>query len=359
MLDLYLGNLSNRTGEDKGGFDQAMQRGLSNLSANAQAQRNAADAEANKMLANGVPQILVDAYIFKEYANAAAIEKVGRNLISSAKFVGDYFTDPTHVAGSVAVGGAQALDNMLLNDTSALEHMRRGGNAVVDIANADIRTQATAVGNVAGNAATAVVEATVGYGIGRAVGSVPANAPDVAPDQIVPPRSPLGNPDEILPNPNTRVLSGTEANALTTPNRGVIYVQESPVGSQAAQNFQAGCTGAFCDVASQKNAAPTLRYDNPNPNGNNYVRFDGIEKTTDGQGIILIDRKLKLADFNDGAKESTASTFRRVDEAVRQNPGYQVVYEFPNQAALDAANRFIANRPEFIGVVTTRIAGPR
>ena len=178
-----------------------------------------------------------------------------------------------------------------------------------------------------------------------------------------PPRSPLGNLDDILPNPNTRVLSGTEANALNTPNRGVIYVQENSSMSQAARDFQSGCTGAFCDPVSGRDAAPALRFDNNVTNGNNYIRFDGIERSADGQGIVLIDRKLKLADFNDGARRSTEQTFERVAAAVRQNPGYQVVYEFPNAATRRAADIFIARlvveKPELRGVVTTRVAGPR
>jgi filamentous hemagglutinin len=180
----------------------------------------------------------------------------------------------------------------------------------------------------------------------------------VVPEPIVPPRSPLGNLDEILPNPNTRVLTGTEANALNTPNRGVIYVQENSSMSQAARDFQSGCTGAFCDPVSGRDAAPALRFDNNVTNGNNFIRFDGIERSADGQGIVLIDRKLRLADFNRGAIASTETTFRRVAEAVRQNPGYQVVYEFPNQAALTAANNLIRDL-KLQGVVTTRIAGPR
>ena len=150
--------------------------------------------------------------------------------------------------------------------------------------------------------------------------------------------------DNILPNMNTRALTGTEANALTTPNRGVIYVQENASMSPAARDFQAGCTGALCDVASGRGTAPALRYDNTVTNGNNYIRFDGIERTADGQGIILIDRKLKLADFNRGAIASTERTFQRVAEAVRQNPGYQVVYEFPNAAVAQRARNFINDR---------------
>jgi filamentous hemagglutinin len=139
----------------------------------------------------------------------------------------------------------------------------------------------------------------------------------------------------------------------------VIYVQENASMSPAARDFQAGCTGAFCDAATGRSAAPALRYDNTVTNGRNYIRFDGIERSADGQGIVLIDRKLKLADFNQGAIRSTEQTFARVAAAVRQNPGYQVVYEFPNAATRRAADIFIAARPELAGVVTTRIAGPR
>jgi hypothetical protein len=182
------------------------------------------------------------------------------------------------------------------------------------------------------------------------------------PPPTTPVISPLGNLDDILPNLNTRVMSGTDARALTTPNRGVIYVQENASMSQVARDFQAGCAGAFCDIASRSDAAPSLRYDNTVTNGVNYIRFDGIERSANGQGIVLIDRKTYLVDFNPRA-DTTALTIRRVAEAVRQNLGYQVVYEFPNQAALRKADTFIAGLvardPRLAGAITTRVAGPR
>jgi hypothetical protein len=42
----------------------------------------------------------------------------------------------------------------------------------------------------------------------------------------------------------------------------------------------------------------------------------------------------------------------------KQNPGYQVVYEFPNATIKNAADRSIA-KLGLQGIVTTRVAGPR
>jgi hypothetical protein len=132
---------------------------------------NNADTVAEGMKARGVSQELINAYIFKEYANAAASEKFGKNLIGSAQFLGDYFTDPTRVGGNTVRGGVQAVGNMLMDDTAALEYLRRGRDGVVAFSNADIRSQATTVGNGAGNVATAAVEVAVGYGAGRLAGA--------------------------------------------------------------------------------------------------------------------------------------------------------------------------------------------
>ncbi|WLI06920.1 hypothetical protein PSH66_00910 [Pseudomonas sp. FP597] len=120
------------------------------------------------------------------------------------------------------------------------------------------------------------------------------------------------------------VLTIRDAWKLDGENRGLIFVQE-PQGDFAKPfvKFEAGTTGAFSDVLSQRKAVPAIRFDNPNPNGNNFVKFDGIE---DINGITLIDRKTALTTF-----DKQIQSVQRVSAALKQNPGVKAVFEFPNQ----------------------------
>lgn len=160
----------------------------------------------------------------------------------------------------------------------------------------------------------------------------------------------------VLPSLDTKVLTVGQARNLGGVNRGLIYVQETPTGGQAAQDFQAGTSGAFSDIASQKSAVPALRYDNPNTNGYNYVKFDGIEQGADGGQVLLIDAKTKLAIWSDSTRQSVSDTLSRVDAALKQNPGYKVVYEFPNQKVAQQAQQFI-ERSRYANTVTVRVRG--
>ncbi|MDY0745366.1 hemagglutinin repeat-containing protein [Paucibacter sp. R3-3] len=161
-----------------------------------------------------------------------------------------------------------------------------------------------------------------------------------------------------LPNVDTIVYTEAQARNLSGENRGLIYVTDPLRGSEVAQDFQAGTTGAFSDLATGKNAVPALRYDNSNLNGVNYVKFDGAEAGADGSTVLLIDAKTKMAIFNNGASRDTLVSLNRVKAAVEQNPGYTVMYEFPNQAAADAAATFIRDNG-FAKFVKTRVrTGP-
>ena len=84
----------------------------------------------------------------------------------------------------------------------------------------------------------------------------------------------------------------------------------------------------YIDVASKQRAVPALRFDHWNPRGNNFVKFDGVE----ADGITLIDRKTALT-----THVKQLQSLQRVSTALKQNSGYQVVYEFPSQKAADRA----------------------
>ncbi|HDS1675611.1 TPA: hemagglutinin repeat-containing protein [Stenotrophomonas maltophilia] len=151
---------------------------------------------------------------------------------------------------------------------------------------------------------------------------------------------PTLNVQELLPNQNTRVLTESEARALGGEKKGLIYVIESPRGKPAARDFQAGTNGAFSDVASEKPAVPALRYTNPNERGVDFIKFDGIE-AVGNEKILLIDAKTKLAIWSPSTQREVLSTMGRVRSALEQNPGFKVVYEFPNEKVAAEARFFI------------------
>ena len=168
----------------------------------------------------------------------------------------------------------------------------------------------------------------------------------------------INNVDNLLPNISTQVLTEAQARKLGGDNKGLIYVTETPRGSEAAKDLQAGTSGAFSDLANQKPAVPALRFDNPKEKGVNYVKFDGIEKAPDGSTVLLIDAKTKIATFNDGAVRDTVASLERVKGALEQNPGFKVVYEFPNQKAADSAKQFLRD-VKMTDVIGVRVRGGR
>ena len=163
--------------------------------------------------------------------------------------------------------------------------------------------------------------------------------------------------EKHLPSLDTKVYTEKEAMHLSGENKGLIYVAETPRGSKSAQEFQAGTTGAFSDVAHKKEAVPALRYNNTtSPNGKNYIKFDGIEKAPDGTTIMLIDAKKQLPTWNKGAMDQLGKTLDRVDSALKQNPEFKVVYEFPNNKAADNARKFLKDK-DLSHVVQIRVRG--
>jgi hypothetical protein len=58
---------------------------------------------------------------------------------------------------------------------------------------------------------------------------------------------------------------------------------------QAARDFEDGTVGAFSDIGTETRQVPALRYDNPNPNGAPYVKFDGYQEL--GNGIVELSSK--------------------------------------------------------------------
>jgi hypothetical protein len=138
-----------------------------------------------------------------------------------------------------------------------------------------------------------------------------------------------------------KVLSQKEARHLESENRGLIYVQGNLQGSERARAHQSGGVGAFSDIESKKFADPALRFDNPNPRGLNFIRFDSAFAAADNSHTVLVDSKTKLAIWSRETQKKTINTLERAKHAVIQNPGHKVMYEFDSETAAEEALAFI------------------
>ncbi len=112
-----------------------------------------------------------------------------------------------------------------------------------------------------------------------------------------------------------------------SPNKGRGTALEKQNGT-AAQQYENTIPGSASDVATQKKIVPTLKYDNPNPNGKNFIKFDGFEPETN----TFIDRKLSFTSY-----PKSLDQLRRASEALRQNPGFNIRYEVPDAKQLRTA----------------------
>jgi hypothetical protein len=128
----------------------------------------------------------------------------------------------------------------------------------------------------------------------------------------------------VLPNP--------DALSFVPENSGVA---QSPAG-QAWRDYQAQTIGADTDPLTGQSNVPALQFDNPNPNGNPYVKWDGFQQLPDGT-TELIDAKTAISPFStaDGPfiPQSTLDQLVNKSAALDQNPGYTGVIEVPTQQA--------------------------
>jgi RHS repeat-associated protein len=157
------------------------------------------------------------------------------------------------------------------------------------------------------------------FGIAKTIQTFAKNSPKIV----------VESPDNKLNLNNIEVLSIRDARRLEGDNQGLIFVKE-PQGNlnQFFEQFDAGTTGAFSETITQKRAVPALRFDNPNPRGNNFVKFDGIELNTN----TVIDRKTNLT-----TRPKQLQSLQRASGALKRNPNFNGVFEFPNQKAADKA----------------------
>jgi hypothetical protein len=106
-----------------------------------------------------------------------------------------------------------------------------------------------------------------------------------------------------------------------SPNRARGTDLEKQNGS-AAQQYENTIPGSSSDIASKKKIVPTLKYINPNPNGKNFIKFDGFDIETN----TFIDRKLSFTTY-----PKSLDQVKRASEALRQNPAFRLQYEVPNE----------------------------
>jgi RHS repeat-associated protein len=249
--------------------------------------------------------------------------------------------------GPAALVATDFVKGVQSNATDFADAGERGDYLAQGRATLRLTGDAAAVTGVAGAARFAVTRVAVAEG--RAASIVVEGDrldPGVRLNDIDgPPTSALPRRSFALDPSSSPVYSIKEARRLGGESRGAIFVRE-PQRAGAAADFEAGSPSAFSDVASQKRAVPALRFVNPNSRGNNFVRFDGYE---DG-GYTLVDRKTQLTT---GTKQ--ISDLRRVSEAVAQNDGYRVVYEFPTPQAAAAARRILD--AQGIDNISVRVAG--
>jgi hypothetical protein len=94
------------------------------------------------------------------------------------------------------------------------------------------------------------------------------------------------------------------------------------------------------DPLTGESNVPALQFDNPNPNGNPYVKWDGYQQLPDGT-TELIDAKTAISlPFSTGngpfVPESTLEQLANKSDALEENPGYSGVIEVPtDQVAAD------------------------
>lgn len=148
----------------------------------------------------------------------------------------------------------------------------------------------------------------------------------------------------ILPHPKTEFLTKGEALNLPGENRGVVYVLSDEPHLPHAAWYQGETPGTIYSVEHKRPADPSLRYDNPD--GDDLIKFDGIQPDEDGITLILIDSKTAMAPKPGLGK--VENTLKRIGMALEQNNAnsrikYKVYYDFPTEQEAARARKIVAD----------------
>ncbi|WP_229803902.1 hypothetical protein, partial [Litchfieldella qijiaojingensis] len=143
---------------------------------------------------------------------------------------------------------------------------------------------------------------------------------------------------DVVITPSSQEMESPGIPGRFTPNkRRLVFVDENlgkprNTAMQRARDFESGTTGAYSDIQTGQRQVPALRYDNPNPQGAPYVKFDGARQLENGV-IELIDSKTRIVPFSTSEgpfiSQNVRSGILRKSEALSQSPGYRGVIEFP------------------------------
>jgi RHS repeat-associated protein len=170
----------------------------------------------------------------------------------------------------------------------------------------------------------------------------------------------LGHLDDVNLGDASRL--GTMTETVSAPNRSELTFVSENLGAprnaaqQAARDFESGTIGAFTDVATRQRSVPALRFNNPNANGANVVKFDGFSQLDDGV-IELIDSKTRIVPFatrqGPFISPSVRDGLMRKSMAIDDNPGFRAVLEFPTAEARREAQQVL--RQLGITNISTRV----
>ena len=108
-----------------------------------------------------------------------------------------------------------------------------------------------------------------------------------------------------------------------------------------------GNTG--CVEERSNTGSTTLRYDNPNSRGMNFIKFDGIR--VENGTTYLIDAKRNIPYWIPEAMEGYKNTFERINKAKLQNPGIKIIYEFPKEEAKIKFTDWLDRNPGYQNII--------
>ena len=146
----------------------------------------------------------------------------------------------------------------------------------------------------------------------------------------------------LLPNGEMEFYTKQQALYLPGEKRGLVYVLEAEPQLEHAAWYQGETPGTVWSVEHQKPANPALRYDNPD--GDDLIKFDGVEPSEDGAYLVLIDSKTAMAPKP--GMDKVKNTLERIGIALSQNNAssnvqFKVYYDFPTEKEAARARKIV------------------